>query len=221
MPRFHGEYGDTLLGEIGVGKAFTVDSCAAQAKRKRIKITLKMRYLRMVRSTFRALRHRRLRNLSWWRSLTKPLFNRNLWVPCRDTVASGIAIGLFFSMMPIPFQTIPAALIAMRAKANVPFAVAACWLTNPLTTAPIMLAQFKLGKWMHEALNVPVPPFLGPRAADFTLGFLTSGVLLGLCAYPLVHLFSAILPQHLPVRKNKLNAEDRRQRRRRRRTDAS
>ncbi|MBK1883080.1 DUF2062 domain-containing protein [Luteolibacter pohnpeiensis] len=219
MPRFHVQDAARLLGEINYGKVFTVDSCESRTKRSGIKITLKIRYLRLVRRTFRALRHRRLRNLAWWRTLTRPLFNRNLWVPCRDTVASGIAIGLFFSMMPIPFQTIPSALIAMKAKANVPFAVAACWITNPLTIPFVFSAQFKLGQWMHDSLNVPKPPFLGPKAADFTLGFLTSGVLLALCAYPLVHLFSALLPQHLPVRKSRLNAEDRRQRRRQ--SDAS
>jgi hypothetical protein len=33
---------------------------------------------------------------------------------------------------------------------------------------------------------------------------ITSGVLLALCAYPIAHLFSAILPQHLPVRSRRL-----------------
>ena len=30
--------------------------------------------------------------------------------------------------------------------------------------------------------------------------FRSSGVLLALCAYPIVYLFSALLPHHLPVR---------------------
>ncbi|MEY3896158.1 MAG: hypothetical protein RLZZ214_1678, partial [Verrucomicrobiota bacterium] len=36
--------------------------------------------------------------------------------------------------------------------------------------------------------------------SNFIVGFLAMGVLLALAAYPLVHLFSAILPHHLPVR---------------------
>ncbi len=173
---------------------------------------MKVQYLRMVRRAFRALRHRRLRNLPWWRKLSQPLFARNLWVPCRDSVASGLAIGLFFSMMLMPFQMIPASIIAMRLKANVPFAIAACWFTNPFTTAPVLYAQFKLGKWMRESLGVPMPAFLEdvqftvPQAghfdaASYILGMFTLGVLAALCAYPLVHLFAAILPQHLPVRR--------------------
>jgi uncharacterized protein (DUF2062 family) len=123
-----------------------------------------------------------------------------------------LAIGLFFSMMPMPFQMVPSALLAMRARANVPFAMAACWISNPLTTPPILLGQFYLGRWMRETLMVPMPRFLAKvqldvpgagdlNAASFILGMITMGVLLALSAYPLVHLFSAVLPQHLPVRK--------------------
>lgn len=51
-------------------------------------------------------------------------------------------------------------------------------------------------------------PFGGATAhldvAAFILGFLTAGVLLALIAYPLVHLFSAILPDHLPIKPPRL-----------------
>ena len=91
------------------------------------------------------LRHKRLRHRVWWLKLTAPLFDRQLWVPCRDTVASGLAIGFFFSMMLMPFQMIAAALIAMRSRANVPFAIAGCWISNLLTHVPIWMAQEWLG----------------------------------------------------------------------------
>lgn len=173
---------------------------------------MKAHYIRLVRRAFRALRHRRLRHRPWWRKITRPLFERRLWVPCRDSVANGLAIGLFFAMMLIPFQMLPAALVAMRARANVPIAMGACWLTNPLTAAPVMYGQFRLGHWMRESLSVPMPKFLEnvhffvPKAGEFDaasyiLGMLTLGVLAGLMAYPLVHLFSALMPHLLPVRK--------------------
>jgi uncharacterized protein len=40
--------------------------------------------------------------------------------------------------------------------------------------------------------------------SNFIVGFLAMGLLLALCAYPLVHLFSALLPHHLPVRRHRL-----------------
>lgn len=175
---------------------------------------MKKSYLKLVRSAFRSLRHPRLRHRRWWRVLTRPVANRQLWIPCRDSVANGLAIGLFFSMIMMPFQMIPAALVAMRAKANIPFAMAACWVTNPVTIGPILWLQCVMGEWMRHTLGVPMPHFLTrhsfhvPEAgtlnfASFLLGMSSSAVLMALLAYPLVHIFSAVLPQHLPVRKSK------------------
>jgi uncharacterized protein (DUF2062 family) len=176
---------------------------------------MKERYLRMVRGAYRMLRHRRLRDRPWWRALTKPLFERDLWIPCRDTVASGMAIGLFFSMMLMPFQMIAAAIIAMRFRVNVPFAVAACWVSNVFTHVPIWIAQEWLGDWMRKSLGFPMPGFLANvhfsvpeageiNAASFLLGMMVSGIVLAMIAYPLVHLFSAVMPQHLPVLKRRV-----------------
>lgn len=180
---------------------------------------MKKRYLRMVRRAFRSLRHPRLRHRPWWQAASRPVANRALWIPCRDTVAAGLSIGLFFSMILMPFQMIPAALLAMRAKANVPFAMAACWVTNPVTIGPILWGQCALGQWMRDSLGVPMPYFLAHvafkvpdvgslNAASFILGMISSGVALALLAYPLVHLFSAIMPQHLPVRRRRVRQVD-------------
>ena len=64
---------------------------------------------------------------------------------------------------------------------------------------------------MRDEAGVPMPEFLVKvgfeipgagelNAASFLLGMSVCGILLALCSYPLVHLFSLILPQHLPVR---------------------
>jgi uncharacterized protein (DUF2062 family) len=161
----------------------------------------------MVRRAYRALRHPQLRHRGWWRRLTLPLFERRLWKPCRDTVASGVAIGLFFGMLPLPLQSIFAAITAMRVKANIPFAVAATWLSNPVTNVPIWVAQLWLGNQIQELFSLPAPEFLGTfhlpgvgvvNASNFMLGCAVSGLMLALLAFPMVHLFSAIMPHHLP-----------------------
>jgi uncharacterized protein (DUF2062 family) len=175
---------------------------------------MKKRYLKLVRQALKSLRHPHLRHRPWWQAITRPIANRSLWIPCRDTVASGLAIGLFFSMMLMPFQMIPAAILAMRFRANVPFAMAACWITNPVTTPAVLFGQFRLGQWLRDSLLVPMPHFITKvqfevpgvghlNAASFILGMIVSGVVVALCAFPLVHLFSAIMPHHLPVRRNR------------------
>jgi uncharacterized protein len=161
------------------------------------------------------LRHKRLRGRPWWRSMTKPLFDRHLWIPCRDTVAMGLAIGLFFSMiLVLPLQMLFAAVLAMRFRANVPFAMAACWVSNVFTNVPFGLAQVWLGNWMITHLHFPMPHFLRKvhfnvpevgqiNAAEWILGMMVSAVLVALASYPIVHLFSAVMPHHLPVLKRR------------------
>lgn len=175
---------------------------------------MKKRYLKLVRRAFRSMRHPRMRHRPWWQAVTKPVSDRALWIPCRDTVANGLAIGLFFAMLLMPFQMLAAALVAMRARANIPFAMAACWVTNPLTLGPILWAQCALGHWMRTTLGVPMPHFISRdvftipdvgtvNSASFLLGMSTSSLVVALCAYPLTHLFSAMMPHHLPVRKKR------------------
>lgn len=175
--------------------------------------SLKVRYLRLVRSAFRALRHRHLWHRPWWRTLVMPLFHRSLWIPCSTTVSTALSIGLFFSMLPIPFQMFPAALVAMRFRANIPFAMAACWITNPFTQVPIILSQFRLGHWLRDSLSLPMPGFLvrvdytipgvgSLNAASFTLGFLASAVILAILAYPITQLVYSILPGSIRASKH-------------------
>jgi uncharacterized protein len=175
--------------------------------------SIKVRYLRLVRSAFRTLRHRHLWHRPWWRTLARPLFHRSLWVPCATTVSTALSIGLFFSMLPIPFQMLAAALVAMRFRANIPFAMAACWVSNPFTQVPIILAQFRLGHWLRESLSMPMPGFLvrvdysipgvGPlNAASFTLGFLVSAIVVAILAYPITQLVYSLLPRQLRAAKH-------------------
>lgn len=62
-----------------------------------------------------------------------------------------------------------------------------------------------LGIPMPELGQVDVPlgeGIVNLNVSDFILGFLVMGVLLALAAFPIVHLFSAVLPNHLPIKKH-------------------
>ncbi len=157
----------------------------------------------MVRRAYRYLRHPHIRKRPWLAALTKPLFDRDLWHPCRRTVAGALSIGLFCGMLPIPFQMLLAALASVRAKANIPIAMAACWVSNPFTQIPIWLSQEKLGDWIRTKGGSDILHFMDVEKtvfgvtlnmASFTLGFIASGVILSIIAYPLVYGVSAFLP---------------------------
>ena len=180
---------------------------------------MKLRYLRIVRKSYRYLRHPRIRKIKWLEPLTHAIFDKQFWKPCRDTVASGLSVGLFCSMLPIPMQMLLAALGCIRTKGNIPLAIAACWISNPITQLPIMVLQHQFGAWLHSSVGIPRPPvianlektvdapdlhFFGMQIleegeaivniGDFVLGFFSAAILLSLAAFPVVYGISLFLP---------------------------
>lgn len=166
---------------------------------------MKRRYLSLVRKAYRYLRHPRIKGNRWLSALTKPLFDKELWRPCRGTVASGLSIGLFCAMLPIPFQMLLAALGAMRLKANIPVAMMSCLVTNPLTYPPLVAFQINFGHWLRQYVDIKLPfdkqtkvSLWGLKIegspADFTIGFLSTAIILSILAYPIVYGLFAFIP---------------------------
>ena len=86
-------------------------------------------------------------SLGW---LSKLMHDTQLWGFKRTSVAKGCAIGLFCCMIPMPLQMLLAASIALVWKANIPLSVALVWVSNPLTMAPILYANYKFGSWILQ-----------------------------------------------------------------------
>lgn len=82
----------------------------------------------------------------------KLLHDPNLWHLNRRSVALAFANGLFFMWVPLPFQMLYAAAVAIIIRANLPISVMLVWITNPLTTAPMLFFAYKVGAW---TLGVP------------------------------------------------------------------
>lgn len=115
----------------------------------------------------------------------------------------GIAVGLFVSMLPIPGQMILAGLWSVRLRANVPLAIASCWVTNPFTQVPIMLFQKGFGDKLRGWLNIPIHPELeklkwAPGALSFVIGVIALGILLAITGYLVIYLLSALVPKLIP-----------------------
>ena len=76
------------------------------------------------------------------------LDKRDLWQLNRRSTARAAAVGIFCSMIPVPFQMLVATAISIYIGCNVPIAVAMCWITNPLTMGPIFFGAYKVGAWI-------------------------------------------------------------------------
>lgn len=90
-----------------------------------------------------------------------PLLERPwLWRFTRRGVALGLAAGMFFGLL-LPFaQSLFSGALAVALRANLPAAVLATFVSNPLTTPGIVVAGYYVGTL---ALGLP---FSAPRDGD-------------------------------------------------------
>lgn len=68
-----------------------------------------------------------------------------LWEFSQRNVAFATLSGVFWAMIPMPFQMVPAAIFAILLRANVIVAIAWVWLSNPITLVPILYTSYFLG----------------------------------------------------------------------------
>lgn len=82
------------------------------------------------------------RSLRWM----GPLLDRPwLWHVNRNAIAKGLAIGMFFGILVPLGQAFVAGAVAIGLRANLPAAVLATFVSNPLTTPVILLAACHAG----------------------------------------------------------------------------
>jgi len=89
----------------------------------------------------------------------------NLWHMHRRTFAGACAIGLFCAFIPIPFQMVLAAGLAIIFRCNLPIAVVLVWVTNPITMTPLFLLAYKVGTFLTDT-------HLGPFQFELSLNWL-------------------------------------------------
>lgn len=111
--------------------------------------------------------------------LGKLLHDPNLWHLNRRSASGGAAVGLFMAFIPLPFQSIPAAVAAVFFRVNLPISVALVWITNPLTIAPIFYFTYKLGSWILGRTPDPVTFEMSVDWFKASLGFVWQPFLLG------------------------------------------
>lgn len=86
-----------------------------------------------------------IRAYAFLKPISHFLDHHALWQFNRRSVAGGLAVGLFFSMI-TPFAQIPlAAVAAIFFRVNLPLAVFGTLLSNPFTTPAILYFAYKLG----------------------------------------------------------------------------
>lgn len=100
-----------------------------------------------------------LRNSHAHRMFGAQVFHSRIWAVNVNALAGGLSLGLFVAFTPtIPFQMLLCVMGALVLHVNLPIAVAACWITNPITALPIYMYAYRLGRVL----------LVGTRLAEFT-----------------------------------------------------
>ena len=94
------------------------------------------------------------------------LHDPNLWHLNRKSVSLAFAVGLFCMWVPIPFQMLLAAAVAILVRSNLPISVALVWITNPITMGPMFFLAYKFGAWV---LAVPPNDFHFELSGDWLM----------------------------------------------------
>ena len=129
----------------------------------------------------------RIKSLPLLRNLGIRFTDPALWLINRNAISRAAAIGLFCAYLPMPLEMLPAALLAVACRANLPLAVVLVWLSNPLTwlilyTPPYLLGSALLGETGLAADHITLQTMLNELAALW-LGCLIFGTALAAAGY--------------------------------------
>ena len=84
----------------------------------------------------------------WLRFLHGYMHHPWLWEFRRGTTVKAVAIGVFMAMMPMPFQMVPASILAVFLRANLLLSVGLVWISNPVTMIPMWYGGYRAGCWL-------------------------------------------------------------------------
>jgi len=142
--------------------------------------------------------HNKIRDQKCLSFLGTCLYDPELWHLNRHSVAGAFFVGIACAFIPLPFQMVFAAILAVMFHVNIPISVALVWLTNPLTMPPLFYFAFEVGETLlgleenDDFLFVPSWDWLMELFSDkwqpFLLGCLVTGLTLGLIGYFAVHI---------------------------------
>ena len=122
----------------------------------------------------------------------------NLWHFNRYSLSFAALVGGFCAFLPMPFQMIPAAVICVWIRCNVPVTILLVWVSNPITMGPMMYFAYRVGLVLlgqDSQLALEAPNFewfmdqIGQIWQPLILGCLMCGSVVGVTGFVAVRLY--------------------------------
>jgi len=123
--------------------------------------------------------HRHIREHRHLQFLGQMLHHPHLWHLNRHSVAGAFSVGLFVAFVPVPFQMVIAAVMAILFHTNLPISVMLVWISNPITMPALFYFAYITGAWI---LDAPIKRFTFELSLDWlmtSLGAIWQPFLLG------------------------------------------
>jgi len=136
--------------------------------------------------------HHKIRSHKHLKCFGSLLHYPNIWHLNRRSVSGAFFLGLLCAWIPVPFQMLIAAAVAIMARVNLPVSIGLVWVSNPFTMPPMFYFAYKIGAWI---LSSPAHKFsfelsfewlkheLGYIWEPFLLGCLVLGLLSAISGY--------------------------------------
>lgn len=137
----------------------------------------------------------KLRNAKGFGFVGERVFEPSLWHLTRRSVRAACFIGIFVALIPMPFQMVAAASLAIMFRCNLPIAVSLVWTTNPITMPPVFYTTYLVGNALLDrepslhAGELTLASLGSDVLVPLYLGSIVSGVVLGLAFSMLVDVF--------------------------------
>lgn len=89
-----------------------------------------------------------IRKSRYLRIFGKKLYHSNFWEVTPESTSRGLGIGVFACWLPMPFQSVVAAALALLFRGNILIAVGSVFISNPIT----MPAMLYFGCWFGQKI---------------------------------------------------------------------
>lgn len=136
----------------------------------------------------------RIRELRALGPLRHRLGDPALWYLNRRSAARATFWGLLCAFLPMPMQSLPAAIAAIATRSNLPLSIVLVWVSNPLTAVPQLYGGWWLGSHLlhqdgpdlahiRQMLGTDSGALLDEALGPLLLGMPLIGLILGAIGY--------------------------------------